>query len=196
MKLPTKALLLLLIIVTLIIVIGLAIALVKWWKGRKGSKEIKNMIKLLQIKDCMRYFFPQTNLPENKASHQVREPVTPTAPVDHGTPRRRSLGLPPNAEVELVEPETQVQVHALPRTSQSAPRQNPVDDEQSVVPSHRQFQRSAFAYSPVDEEQSAAPFYHKSQWPASVHNLVDDEPVDPSHHNLQKEGEPVQTLIR
>ena len=31
---------------------------------------------------------------------------------------------------------------------------------------------------------------------ASAHNLVDDEPVDPSHHNLQKEGEPVQTLIR
>ena len=25
---------------------------------------------------------------------------------------------------------------------------------------------------------------------------MDDEPVDPSHHNLQKDGEPVQTLIR
>ena len=64
----------------------------------------------------MRYFFPQTNLPENKASHQIREPVTPTAPVDHGTPRRKSLGLPPDAELELVKPETQVQVHALPRS--------------------------------------------------------------------------------
>ena len=114
-ELPTKALLLLLIIVTLVIVIGLVIALVKWWKGHEGSKEIKNMIKLLQIKDRMRYFFPQTNLPENKASHQIREPVTPTAPVDHGTPRRKSLGLPPDAELELVKPETQVQVHALPR---------------------------------------------------------------------------------
>ena len=30
----------------------------------------------------------------------------------------------------------------------------------------------------------------------SVHILVDDEPVDPSHHNLQKDGEPVQMLIR
>ena len=139
-ELPTKALLLLLIIVTLVIVIGLVIALVKWWKGHEGSKEIKNMVKLLQIKDHMRYFFPQTNLPENKASHQIREPVTPTAPVDHGTPRRKSLGLPPDAELELVKPETQVQVHALPRTSQSAPRQNPVDEEQSVVPSHRKFQ--------------------------------------------------------
>ena len=48
----------------------------------------------------------------------------------------------------------------------------------------------------MDEEQSAAPFYHKPQRPASAHILVDDEPVDPSHHNLQKEGEPVQTLIR
>ena len=81
-ELPTKALLLLLIIVTLIIVTGLVIALVKWWKGRKGSKEIKNMLKLMQIKDRMRYFFPQTNLPENKASHHVREPVVPTAPID------------------------------------------------------------------------------------------------------------------
>ena len=139
-ELPTKALLLLLIIVTLIIVIGLVIALVKWWKGREGSKEIKNMVKLLQIKDRMRYFFPPTNLPENKASHQVREPVTPTAPVDHGTPRRKSLGLPPDAELELVKPETQVQVHALPKASQSAPKQNPVDEEQSVVPTHRKFQ--------------------------------------------------------
>ena len=139
-ELPTKALLLLLVIVTLIIVIGLVIALVKWWKGCEGSKEIKNMAKLMQIKDCMRYFFPQTNLPENKASHQVREPVIPTAPIDHGSPRRKSLGLPPNSELELVKPETQVQVHALPKASQSAPRQTPVDEEQSVVPTHRKFQ--------------------------------------------------------
>ena len=48
----------------------------------------------------------------------------------------------------------------------------------------------------MDEEQSAAPFYHKPQRPASTHNLVDDEPVDPSHCNLQKGGEPVQTLIK
>ena len=139
-ELPTKALLLLLIIVTLIIVIGLVIALVKWWKGHEGSKEIKNMVKLLQIKDRMRYFFPPTNLPENKASHQVREPVTPTAPVDHGTPRRKSLGLPPDAELELVKSETQVQVHALPKASQLAPKQNPVDEEQLVVPTHSKFQ--------------------------------------------------------
>ena len=195
-ELPTKALLLLLIIVTLIIVIGLAIALVKWWKGRKGSKEIKNMVKLLQIKDRMRYFFPQTNLPENKASHQIREPVTPTAPVDHGTPRRKSLGLPPDAQLELVKPETQVQVHALPKASQSAPKQNPVDEEQSAVPSHCKFQQPTSAYNLVDEEQSTAPAYHKPQRLVSAHILVDDELVDPSHHNLQKDGEPVQTLIR
>ena len=29
-----------------------------------------------------------------------------------------------------------------------------------------------------------------------MHILVDDESVDPSHHNLQKDGEPVQMLIR
>ena len=98
------------------------------------------MMKLLQIKDRMRYFFPQTNLPENKASHQVREPVTPTAPVDHGTPRRKSLGLPPDAELELVKPKTQVQVHALPKASQSAPKQNLADEEQLTVPTHRKFQ--------------------------------------------------------
>ena len=135
-ELPTKALLLMLIIVTLIIVIGLVIALVKWWKGHEGSKEIKNMVKLLQIKDRMRYFFPQTTLPENKASHQVREPVTPTAPVGSEMPRRKSLGLPPDVELELVNPETQVQVHALPGASQPAPRHNPVDEEQSAAPSH------------------------------------------------------------
>ena len=139
-ELPTKALLLMLIIVTLIIVIGLVIALVKWWQGHEGSKEIKNMVKLLQIKDRMRYFFPQTTLPENKASHQVREPVTPTAPVDNGTPRRKSLGLPPDAELELVNPETQVQVHSLPRALQPAPRQNTVDEEQSAAPSHHKSQ--------------------------------------------------------
>ena len=131
------------------------------------------MVKLLQIKDRMRYFFPQTTLPENKASDQVREPVTPTAPVDSGTPRRKSLGLPPNAELELVNPKTQVQVHSLPRASQPAPRHNPVDEEQSVARSH-----------------------HKLQRPASTHDPVDDESVDPSHHKLQKDGEPVQTLIR
>ena len=65
-ELPTKALLLVLIIVTLIIIIGLVIALAKWWRGREGSKEIKNMVKLLQIKDHMRYFFPHTTLTENK----------------------------------------------------------------------------------------------------------------------------------
>ena len=172
-ELPTKALLLMLIIVTLIIVIGLVIALVKWWKGREGSKEIKNMVKLLQIKDRMRYFFPQTNLPENKASHQVREPVTPTAPVDNGTPRRKSLGLPPDAELELVDPETQVQVHALPKISQPASRHNLVDEDQTAAPSH-----------------------HKPQRLASTHIPVDDESADPSHHNLQKDGKPVQTLIR
>ena len=139
-ELATKALLLLLIIVTLIIVIGLVIALVKWWKGHEGSKEIKNMVKLLQIKDRMRYFFPQTNLPENKASLQVREPVIPTVPVDHGTPRRKSLGLPADTELELVKPKTQVQVHAVPKASQSAPKQNPVDEEQSVVLTHHKFQ--------------------------------------------------------
>ena len=48
----------------------------------------------------------------------------------------------------------------------------------------------------MDEEQSAAPSYHRSQRPASAHILVDDESIDPSHHNLQKDGEPVQTLIR
>ena len=47
-----------LIIVTLIIVIGLVIALAKWWKGHEGSKEIKNMVKLMQIKDCMKILFP------------------------------------------------------------------------------------------------------------------------------------------
>ena len=195
-ELPTKALLLLLIIVTLIIVIGLVVALVKWWKGHEGSKEIKNMVKLMQIKDRMRYFFPQTNLPENKASHQEREPVTLSAPIDHGTPRRKSLGLPPDSELELVKTKTQVQVHALPKVSQSAARQTPVDEEQSIVPTHRKSQRPVSAYNPVDEEQSAAPSYHKPQRPASAHILVDDEPVDPSHHNLQKDGEPVQTLIR
>ena len=172
-ELPTKALLLMLIIVTLIIVIGLVIALVKWWKGHEGSKEIKNMVKLLQIQDRMRYFFPPTTLTENKAGHQVREPVTPTAPVDNGTPRRKSLGLPPVAELELVNPETQVQVHSLPRASQPVPRHNPVDEEQSAAPSH-----------------------HKLQQPASTHDPVDDESVDPSHHEPQKDGEPVQTLIR
>ena len=172
-ELPTKALLLLLIIVTLIIVTGLVIALVKWWKGRKGSKEIKNMLKLMQIKDHMRYFFPQTNLPENKASHHVREPVVPTAPIDHGTPRRKSLGSLPDLELELVKPQTQVQVHALPKASQSAPKQNLADEEQLTLPTHHKFQR-----------------------PASAHIQVDDEPIDPPHHNLQKDGEPVQTLIR
>ena len=162
-ELPTKALLLLLIIVTLIIIIGLAIALIKWWKGCRGSKEIKNMVKLMQIKDRMRYFFPQTDLPENKASHQVREPVPPTAPIDHGTPRRKSLGVPPDSELELVKRETQVQVHALPKASQSASRQTPVDEEQSIVPAHHKSQRPASACDLVDKEQSAAPSYHKPQ---------------------------------
>ena len=162
-ELPTKALLLLLIIVTLIIVIGLVIALVKWWKGHEGAKEIKNMVKLLQIKDRMRYFFPQTNLPENKAGHQIREPVTPTAPVDHGTPRGKSLGVPLDAEPELVKPETEVQIHVLPKASQSAPKQNPVDEEQSTAPPHRKFQRPTSVYNPVDDEQSVASTHHKPQ---------------------------------
>ena len=149
-ELPTKAMLLVLIIVTLIIIIGLVIALAKWWRGREGSKEIKNMVKLLQIKDHMRYFFPPTTLTENKASHQGKEPVTPSAPLSDETPRRRSLGLPLDAE--LVNPETQVQVHSLPRASQPALRHNQLDDEEPAVPSH--------------------------------------------HKPIQKDGEPVQMLLR
>ena len=162
----------------------------------KGSKEIKNMMKLMQIKDCMKYFFPQPNLPENKASHHVKEPVIPTAPIDHGTPRRKSLGSLPDLELELVKPQAQVQVCALPKASQSAPKQNLADEEQLTVPTHRKFQRPVSMYNPVDEEQLAAPFHHKPQRPASAHNLVDDEPVDPPYHNLQKDGEPVEMLIR
>ena len=30
----------------------------------------------------------------------------------------------------------------------------------------------------------------------SAHIPVDDEPIDPLHHNLHKDREPVQTLIR
>ena len=173
LELPTRALLIVLIIVTLVIVMGLVITLIKWWRGHKGSKEIKNMLKLLQIKDHMRYFFPHTTLTENKASHQARKPVTPTAPLDSETPRRGSLGLPPDAELELVNPETQVQVHSLPRVLQPAPRQNTVDEEKSAAPSH-----------------------HKPQQPVSTYNPVDGESADPSHHKLQKDGEPVQMLIR
>ena len=114
----------------------------------KGQKRSKNMVKLLQIKDHMKYFFPHTTLTENKASHPGREPVTLTAPLSDETPRRRSLGLPP--EAELV-PETQVQVHSLPEASQPAPTQNQLDDE---------------------------------------------EPAATSHHKFQKDGEPVQTLLR
>ena len=90
-------------------------------------------------------------------------------------PRRKSLGLPPDAELELVNPETQVQVHSLPRALQPAPRHNPVDEEQPAAPSH-----------------------HKLQRPASMHEPVDDESVDPTHHKQlgQKDGEPVQMLIR
>ena len=96
--------------------------------------------------------------------------MVPTAPIEHGTPRRKSLGSPPDWELELVKPETQVQVHALPHASQSAPKQNLADEEQLTVPTHHKFQR-----------------------PASAHILVDDKPINPPHHNLQKDGE---TLIR
>ena len=98
--------------------------------------------------------------------------------------------------LELVNSETHVQVHALPRASQPAPRQNPVDEEQSAAPSHHKFQRPASAYDPLHEDQSAAPSHPKPQRPASTHIPVDDESADSSHHNLQKDGEPVQMLIR
>ena len=48
----------------------------------------------------------------------------------------------------------------------------------------------------MDEEQPIASSHHKPQRPASTHISVDDEPADPPHHNLQKDGEPVQMLIR
>ena len=48
----------------------------------------------------------------------------------------------------------------------------------------------------ADEEQLTVATHHKFQRPASAHIPVDDEPIDPPHHNLQKDGEPVQTLIR
>ena len=147
-ELPTKALLLMLIIVTLIIVIGLVIALAKWWKGRKGSKEIKNMVKLLQIKDHMRNFFPHATLTESKANCQAREPVTPSAPLSE-TPRRRSLGLQPDVELELV-PETQLQVHSLPSASQPAPESNPVSEEQTAASSHHKPQKDGETSADAD----------------------------------------------
>ena len=63
----------------------------------------------------MKYFFPPTTLTEGKASHQRKESIIPTAPLGDGTPRRRSLGSPLDAE--LTNPEPQVQVHSPPRTS-------------------------------------------------------------------------------
>ena len=74
LELPTKALFLVLIIVTLIIVIGLIIALAKWWRGREESKEIKNMVKLLQIKDHMKYFFPLLPLLRTKQATREKNP--------------------------------------------------------------------------------------------------------------------------
>ena len=99
--------------------------------------------------------------------------MVPTAPIEHETPRRKSLGSPSDLEPELVKPQTQVQVHALPKALQSASAQNLADEEQLTVATHHKFQR-----------------------PVSAHIPVDDEPIDPPHHNLQKDGEPVQTLIR
>ena len=60
--------------------------------------------------------------------------MTPTAPLDDGTPRRRSLGSP--LDVELMNPEPQVQVHPPPRMSRPASRYNPLGDEEQVVPPH------------------------------------------------------------
>ena len=76
--------------------------------------------------------------------------MTPSACLSDETPRRRSLGLPLNAE--LVNPETQVQVHSLPRASQPVLWHNQLDDKEPAVPSH--------------------------------------------HKPIQKDGEPVQTLLR
>ena len=90
------------------------------------------MIKLLQIKDRMKYFFPPTTLTESKMSNPRKEPITPTAPLDDGTPRKRSLGSPVN--VDRVHPEPQVQVHSPPRTSHPASRYNPLSDEEETAP--------------------------------------------------------------
>ena len=76
--------------------------------------------------------------------------MTPTAPLGDRMPRRRSLGSP--LDVEFTNPETQVQVHSLPRMSQPASQYNPLDDEEQVVPPH--------------------------------------------HKPVQKDGEPVQTILR
>ena len=76
--------------------------------------------------------------------------MTSTAPLDDGMPRRRSLGSP--LDVELMNPEPQVQVHCPPGMSRPASWYNPLHDEEQVVP--------------------------------------------PRHVPVQKEEEPVQTIIR
>ena len=45
LEIPTKPLLLLLIVVTIIIITVLVLIAIKWWKSRKGVKEIKGWAK-------------------------------------------------------------------------------------------------------------------------------------------------------
>ena len=64
LEMPTKSLLLLLIVVTLIIVIVLILMAIKWWKSRKGVKQIKGWAK-----------FTMEELAKLKLTHDAGNPL-------------------------------------------------------------------------------------------------------------------------
>ena len=86
LEIPTKPLLLLLIVVTLIIVIVLVLMVIKWWKSRKGVKQIKGWAKfameeLVKLKPSHDSGKPLTEFKE--------EPIQPTNPVYESPPLTR-----------------------------------------------------------------------------------------------------------
>ena len=64
LEIPTKPLLVLLIIVTIIIIVVLTAMAIKWWKNRKGIKEIKGWAK-----------FAMEELVKLKPSHDTGSPL-------------------------------------------------------------------------------------------------------------------------
>ena len=74
LEIPTKPLLLLLITITLVIVMVLVLMVIKWWKGRKGLKEIKGWAKFameepVKLKPSCDSGNPPTEFREEPTTH-------------------------------------------------------------------------------------------------------------------------------
>ena len=115
LELPTKALLLVLIITTLVIVITMSVFLIKWCKGWKGAREMREIVKLMHMGRYIRHIVSSHQPTESEIPEEVPAPVVASAPEYETVSKPRSIQI--SDVVETVEPKEVVPTMSTPSSS-------------------------------------------------------------------------------